>query len=211
MDSPHKFKDKNGKEHKITSKHIDALIKSYKNSTCSLVNTKAKTRIDIDVVDDNGDVQPMNELTTSIRDYVKEQLSDDESALATEFYPMLASSLTHYAIETYPKEIALFILTNELAKDIAIKSMLQGLLIGQLMKNNNLQVNSTVTKLSDEEMKAIERTTKIQDLATHAALASELPEGLRDAVDKDIANTLSDLGMEADDFEDPEDEEEDDD
>lgn len=204
----HQFKDKSGKEHEFSEKHIKAMVQMYKKSKCALINTRAKAKVEIEIVDEDDVVQSMNELTNSIVEFINEELEDDSSSLATEFYPMLMSSIVHYAIESYPEEIALFVLTNDLAKSIASKAMLHGFLMGQVMRENDLEIRSKITKLSDEELKAIEKTQKVQDIATSTLISGVVPNQLKGAINESIIDGLKEMDFDgedfdSDDFEDP--------
>lgn len=175
----HKFDDEKGpKAPKLDQKMIDRLCHLYSTAQPIVINTEAMTKVTASLENEEGEEECMQEVVRNVQEYIEESLKDHESVLATQIQPFLFNSITTFILESFPKETALFLLTNDLAKHVCASAVLHGFLMGKVLSNNNLQIVSIVEEISENELELMQKNGEVQDLATKAVLSGDMAESL---------------------------------
>ena len=189
-DSEETSEDSGNSEPRLDPRMVEHMLNMYKTAEAIIINTKDMVKVSARIVDEDDEEQPMPEMVANINEYIKEEMEDSESALASMVQPFLFSSIANWAIDTFEGETALFILSNPLAKEIAVTAVMHGFLMGNLLRENNLQIESTREDITKEQLELIQARGEVQDLATKAAMSGELSEVLDKAV-----QTMKDKGV----------------
>lgn len=178
----HKFDDEGGAKSapKLDTRMIDRLCQLYATAQPIVINTEAMTKVTASLEDEDGEEACMQEIVRNVQEYIEESLKDHDSTLATQIQPFLFSSITTFILESFPKETALFLLTNDLAKHVCASAVLHGFLMGKVLTNNNLQIVSTVEEISENELELMQKNGEVQDLATKAVLSGDMEESLNE-------------------------------
>jgi len=169
---------------KLDPRIVKHMLNMYRTAEAIIVNTKDMVKVSARIVDEDDEEQSMKEMVENINEYIQEEMADSESALASMVQPFLFSSIPNWAIDTFDEETALFILSNPLAKEISATAVMHGFLMGNLLRENNFQIESTREKITQEELDLIKSRGEVQDLATKAAMTGGLSEVLGKAVQK---------------------------
>ena len=178
----HKFDDEEGAKSrpKLDQRMIDRLCHLYSTAQPIVINTEAMTKVTASLEDEDGEEACMQEIVRNVQEYIQESLKDHDSTLATQIQPFLFNSITTFILESFPKETALFLLTNDLAKHVCASAVLHGFLMGKVLTNNNLQIVSTVEEISEDELELMQKNGEVQDLATKAILSGDMEESLNE-------------------------------
>ena len=176
----HKFDDESGGKSapKLDQRMIDRLCHLYSTAQPIVINTEAMTKVTASLENEEGEEECMQEVVRNVQEYIEESLKDHKSVLATQIQPFLFNSITTFILESFPKETALFLLTNDLAKHVCASAVLHGFLMGKVLSNNNLQIVSIVEEISENELELMQKNGEVQDLATKAILSGEMEESL---------------------------------
>ena len=178
----HKFDDEGGAKSvpKLDQRMVDRLCQLYSTAQPIVINTEAMTKVTASLEDEDGEEACMQEIVRNVQEYIEESLKDHDSTLATQIQPFLFNSITTFILESFPKETALFLLTNDLAKHVCASAVLHGFLMGKVLSNNNLQIVSTVEEITENELELMQKSGDIQDLATKAVLSGDMEESLNE-------------------------------
>lgn len=176
----HKFDDDSSNKHKqkLDPRMVDRLCHLYATAQPIVINTEAMTKVTASLEDEDGEETCMKDIVKNVQEYIEESLKDHDSTLATQIQPFLFNSITTFILETFPKETALFLLTNDLAKHVCASAVMHGFLMGKVLTNNNLQIVSTVEDISEDELELMQARGEVQDLATKAILSGDMEESL---------------------------------
>lgn len=189
-DSEEASEDSGNSQPRLDPRLVEHMLKMYQTAEAIIINTKDMVKVSARIVDEDDEEQSMPEMVANINEYIKEEMENSESALASMVQPFLFSSIANWAIDTFEGETALFILSNPLAKEIAVTAVMHGFLMGNLLRENNLQIESTREDITKEELELIQARGEVQDLATKAAMTGELSEVLDKAI-----NTMKEKGV----------------
>ena len=176
------FKDDNESSTKIDPILIDKLCELYRNADSVIINTDNMTRVTSELKDEEDNDISMAEIVENVCEYAHDEMADNDSTLCTQIQPFLASSITRFILDTFPKETAVFILTNSLAKDIVMASIMHGFLMSKVLNSNNYHIESTIEDVTDDELDLMRKTGEVQDLAAHAVMSGDLEDILSKAV-----------------------------
>lgn len=178
----HKFDDESGGKPtpKLDQRMVDRLCQLYSTAQPIVINTEAMTKVTASLEDEDGEEACMQEIVRNVQEYIEESLKDHDSTLATQIQPFLFNSITTFILESFPKETALFLLTNDLAKHVCASAVLHGFLMGKVLSNNNLQIVSTVEEITENELELMQKSGEVQDLATKAVLSGDMEESLNE-------------------------------
>jgi len=171
-----------GDHPRLDPRMVEHMLNMFKSAEAVIINTKDMVKLSTRIVDEDDEEQSMPEMVQNINEYIKEEMDDSKSALASMVQPFLFSSIANWAIDTFEGETALFILSNPLAKEIAVTAVMHGFLMGNMLRESNLQIESTREDITQDELDLIKARGEVQDLATKAAMTGELSEVLDRAV-----------------------------
>lgn len=176
----HKFDDEDSGQPrpKLDPRMVDRLCSLYASAQPIVINTEAMTKVTASLEDEDGEEACMQDIVRNVQEYIEESLKDHDSTLATQIQPFLFNSITTFILETFPKETALFLLTNDLAKHVCASAVMHGFLMGKVLTNNKLQIVSTVEDVSEDELELMQAKGEVQDLATKAVLSGDMEESL---------------------------------
>lgn len=176
------FEDLGGSKDKIDPEILSRLCDLYRTSTSVIINTEAMTRLTSTLKDEEDNEVSMSDVVENVCEYAHDEMDDNESALSTQIQPFLASSITNFILKTFPKETAIFILTNPLAKDIVMASTMHGFLMSKVLTSNNYIIESTIEDITEDELELMQAKGGVQDLAAQAVMNGDMEELLSKAV-----------------------------
>jgi hypothetical protein len=145
------------------------------NAKTSFIDVLTKERLEVEL-EYNGKPCPLNVLADSLVDYLEES-SDAENGVAkirneqqplaaALLVPLLSAFIRHNILDEFSADT---LLASVGARHTLMWSVMIGFLICDLVRKKELQIQTKITQLTDEEIKAIFSA----DEATRLALAAE--------------------------------------
>lgn len=176
------FGDDDSTNEKVSPEMLDKLCELYRTAESVIINTENMTRVTSELKDEEDNDVSMAEVVNNVCEYAHDEMGDNDSALCTQIQPFLASSITGFILNTFPKETAIFILTNPLAKDIVMASVMHGFLMSKVLSSNNYHIESEIVDISEDELELMKARGEVQDLAAQAAMSGDIEDLLNKAV-----------------------------
>jgi len=163
-----------------------------------LINKIKKTRIQIELEDEDGDIVPLKDVIQQLLGYIKDQLKDEDgNQFADQIMPLMAHSVVSGLGRMIGLRATAFHLANDTTRLSLIHMMCLGLLLLKFVQQKNLHIITHEEDVTDEEIEEVERRTEANKAAVLASLAGEDPKAtLRELrrqghiTEEDLSNLL---------------------
>jgi len=176
-----------------------------------LINKVKKTRVTIELEDEDGDTVPLKDVIQQLLGYIKDQMEDGDNQFSDQIMPLMAHSVVSGLGRILGIRTTAFYLANDVTKSSLIHMMCLGLLLLKFVQQKNLTIVTHEQSVTDEEIEELERKLAANKTAVLAAQAGEDPRAvLRELrrqghiTDEDLEEMLGGIPEEESDDEDKE-------
>lgn len=139
-----------------------------------MVDRKRKVRIEVKLLDPDGDEVPIKEALREITQYTMDKLKGDEpNDVAGKILPMMAESTATALPRLVGPGLASALIAQESVRYPLIHMMTVGFLLLKFIQKNSLKITTIEETLTDEEIEGYERLNR----ASNAAVLSSMLGG----------------------------------